>query len=43
MPHLTQPERKGGKTIRWMTSERQINSLPGLRAVKMIRQQISVY
>ena len=27
MPHLTRPERKGGKTKRLMASERQINSL----------------
>ena len=35
-------EDKGGKTRGRMASERQINSLPGLLAVKMIRQQISV-
>ena len=40
--HLTRPKHKGGKTRRWMTSEWQINSLPGLLAVKMIRQQISL-
>ena len=33
-PHLTRPKRKGGKTRRWMTSEQQINTLPGLLAVK---------
>ena len=38
----TQPERNGGKTRRRMTSERQINSLPGLLAVKMIQQQIGL-
>ena len=38
----TRPERKAGKTRRPMASERQINSLPGLLAVKMIRQQISL-
>ena len=35
-------EGKGGKTRRQMASERQINSLPGLLAIKMIRQQISL-
>ena len=41
-PHLTRPERKGGKTRRRMTSERQINILPGLLATKMIQHQISL-
>ena len=41
-PHLTRPDRNGDKTRRRMTSERQINSLPGLLSVKMIRHQISI-
>ena len=42
MAHLILPERKGCKTTSRMASDRQINSLPGLLAVKMIRQQISL-
>ena len=38
---LTRPEGKGGQTRRRVASERQINSLPLLFAVKMIRQWIS--
>ena len=41
MPDLTRPERKGGKTRRRMASERQINRLRRLLAVKMISQCIS--
>ena len=40
-PDLSWPEGKGGTTRRWMASEWQINSLPGLPAVKMIWQQIT--
>ena len=42
MPGLSRPEGKGGKSRRWMASEQQINSLPVLLAVKMIRQNISL-
>ena len=41
-PDLSRPEGKGVKTRRWMASEWQINSLTGLLAVKMIRQQVSL-
>ena len=40
--HHMGPEGKGGKTGRQMASEWQINSLPGLLAVKMIQQQNSL-
>ena len=39
-PDLALPEGKDSKTRRRMASERQINSLPGLIDVKMIRQQM---
>ena len=42
MPHLTLPKRNSGKTRRLITSERHINSLRGLLAFKMIRQQFSL-
>ena len=41
-PVLARPEGKGGKTRRPISSEREINRLPLLLAVKMIRQQISL-
>ena len=36
---FTRPECKGGKSRRRMASEQQINRLPGLLAVEMIREQ----
>ena len=41
-PALSRPEGNGGMTRRRMASEWQINSFPGLHAVKMIRQQMSL-
>ena len=40
-PDLTRPEGKGRKSRRRMANERYINRLPGLLAIKMIREQIS--
>ena len=40
-PDLTRPEGKGGKSRSRMASEWQINRLPVLLAIKMIREQIS--
>ena len=37
-PNLTRPEGKGGKIGLRMASERQINRLPCLLAVKIFRQ-----